>query len=155
MENRVFKRLGETYPHLIEFKKRYPSTVAWRLKRHARVIDTHLNDDEKIVYAFAAQKNESMFDFVNTYAVVLTTKRLMLGTKRLISGYFFTAVTPDMFNDLTVKGHIFWGDIQIDTVKEFITLSNISKKALPEISKKITGLMMKEKKKYHINKGAK
>lgn len=155
MKKKMCRRIGETYPYLKAFKRKYPSTVAWRIKRHARIIDIHLNENEKILYAFVAQKNEGMFDFVNTYAIVLTNKRLMLGTKRLLCGYFFTAITPDMFNDLTVKGHLLWGDIEIDTVKEFITLSNISKKALPEIGKKVTDLMMKEKRKYQINRCAK
>ena len=92
-----------------------------------------------------------MFDVVSTHAVVLTNKRLILGTKRLLFGYFFTSITPDMFNDLTVKSNLFWGKIHIDTVKEYITLSNISKKALPEIETKIINLMIREKKKYHIN----
>lgn len=140
-----------TYEKLKEFKKKYPSTISWRLKQHARIIDIHLNKGEEVLYAFGAQKNDNIFDIFTTYAVVLTNKRLILGTKRLLVGYFFTSITPDMFNDLTVKGNIFWGKIHIDTVKEYITLSNISKKALPEIESKIINLMIREKKKYHIN----
>ena len=139
--------MGLTYEKLKVFKRKYPSTVAWRLKKHAHIIDIHLNKGEEILYAFAAQKNDNMFDVVSTYAVVLT----ILGTKRLLFGYFFTSITPDMFNDLTVKSNLFWGKIHIDTVKEYITLSNISKKALPEIETKIINLMIREKKKYHIN----
>lgn len=139
------------YQKVKEFKNKYPMTISWRLKKHAKVVEEHLNSDEKVLYAFAAQKNDNMFDVVSTYAVVLTNKRLILGTKRLLFGYFFTSITPDMFNDLTVKSNLFWGKIHIDTVKEYITLSNISKKALPEIETKIINLMIREKKKYHIN----
>ena len=143
--------MGITYEKLKEFKRKYPSTVAWRLKKHAHIIDIHLNKGEEILYAFAAQKNDNMFDVVSTYAVVLTNKRLILGTKRLLFGYFFTSITPDMFNNLTVKSNLVLRKIHIDTVKEYITLSNISKKALPEIETKIINLMIREKKKYHIN----
>lgn len=145
-----------TYEKLKEFRKKYPSTVAWRLKKHARIIDMHLNKDEIIIYAFAAQKNDNMFDVVSTNAIVLTNKRLIFGTKRLLFGYFFTSITPDMFNDLTVKANVFWGKLHIDTVKEYITISNVSKKALPEIETMIINLMIREKKKYQIqDRGAK
>ena len=80
--------------------------------------------------------------------IALTNKRILIGQKRLIFGYFFTAITPDMFNDLKVKAGIIWGRIYIDTVKEYIPLSNIQKDALDEIETNITEYMMEEKKKY-------
>ena len=142
---------NSAYELASKFKKKYKMSVAWRIKKNAKIVEKHLNPNEKILYAFTAQKNDNMFDVVSTYAVVLTNKRLILGTKRLLFGYFFTSITPDMFNDLTVKSNLVWGKIHIDTVKEYITLSNISKKALPEIETKIINLMIREKKKYHIN----
>lgn len=136
------------YQKLREFKKKYPSTVVWRLKSHAKVIDKHLNPGEVVKYAFAAQKNDNVFDVITTNAIVLTNKRILLGHKRLLFGYFFTAITPDMFNDLKVETGLLWGKVYIDTVREFVALSNISKAALPEIETKITEYMMREKKKY-------
>ena len=137
-----------TYLKLKEFKKKYPSTIGWRLKRHAKIIDKHLNSDEVVDYAFYAQKNDNPLDIITTYAIVLTNKRLILATKRVLWGYFFTTVTPDMFNDLKVEDSLIWGRVYIDTVKEFISLSNISKKALPEIETNITSFMIREKQKY-------
>lgn len=139
------------YKKIKEFKDRYPKTIAWRIKAHSQVIETHLNPGEIIQYAFAAQKNDNPLDVITTYAIVLTNKRILLGQKRLLFGYQFIAVTPDMFNDLTVRMGILWGKINIDTVKEVITLSNIQKEALPEIETQITEYMMQEKKKY-VNK---
>ena len=52
-----------------------------------------------------------------------------------------------MFNDITVKSGIIWGKIVLDTVKEIVHLSNVSKKALPRIETEITEYMMREKKK--------
>ena len=106
------------YRWAISFKKRYPSTVAWRLKKHAKIIEKHLNPGEKILYAFSAQKNDNPFDIVTTYAVVLTNKRIMLGSKRVLFGYFFTTITPELFNDLKVNMGLVWGKIYIDTIKE-------------------------------------
>ncbi|HPF82551.1 MAG TPA: PH domain-containing protein [Bacilli bacterium] len=136
------------YNKLKEFKSKYPFTIAWRLKKHAKIIDLHLNPDEEVKYAFAAQKNDNPFDIVTTYAVVMTDKRLIISSKRLLFGYFFTAITPDMFNDLNVKMGILWGKIYIDSIKEVVKLSNIQRDALPEIETSITQFMMEEKKKY-------
>lgn len=136
------------YEKLKEFKKNYPKTIAWRLKKHAKIIELHLNPGEEIKYAFAAQKNNNPFDMISTYAVVLTNKRILLATKRMVFGYFFTAITPDLFNDLKVEMGMIWGKVVIDTVKEEVYLSNIQREALDDIETKITEYMMKEKKKY-------
>lgn len=144
--------MSETYKLAKAFKKKYSSTVAWRIREHCKVIDKHLNPGEKVLYVFFGQKNHSSFDFFNTNIVVLTNRRLMLATKRLFFGYFFTAITPDMFNDLSVKASLIWGRIIIDTINEEIRLSNISKSALDEIETQITEYMMEEKKKYNKKK---
>lgn len=135
------------YEQLVEFKRKYPMTISWRLKKHAKIIEKHLNPGEKVLYAFAAQKNNNPFDMISTYAVILTNKRIMLGSKRLIFGYFFTTITPDLFNDLKVNMGIIWGKIYIDTMKELVTLSNIDRNALSEIETCISEYMMNEKKK--------
>ena len=136
------------YDFVKKFKNKYPLTIAFRLKKHSDIIDKHLNPDEEIIYAFAAQKNSDSFDIVNTNVVALTNKRLIIGTKRLLWGYFLVSITPDLFNDLTVSKEMIWGKVQIDTVKETVVLSNVDPKALPEIETNITEYMMEEKKKY-------
>ena len=138
------------YEQLKQFKAKYPMTVSWRLKQHAKIIEKHLNPGEEVQYAFTAQKNNNPLDVITTYAVVLTNKRILLGQKRLLFGYFFTAITPDMFNDLNVNMGLIWGKVYIDTVKEFVCLSNIQREALPEIETAITSYMMEAKKKYAI-----
>lgn len=140
--------MGQVYEKLLEFKRHNRGTIGWRLKKHADVVEKHLNDGEKVIYAFYAQRNDSITDIISTCAVALTNKRIIIGQKRLIFGYHFIAITPDMFNDLTVHTGIIWGKVYIDTVKEVVKLSNISKKAVTEIETQITEYMMKEKKKY-------
>jgi hypothetical protein len=140
--------MSQVYKLAKEFKKKYPWTIAWRLKQHAKVIEGHLNPGEEVTFAFAAQKNNNAFDIISTYMVVLTNKRILLATKRLVFGYFYTAITPDMFNDLTVKMGIIYGKVIIDTVKEEVFLSHIQKEALDEIETAITEYMIEEKKKY-------
>lgn len=140
--------MNKTYEMAKAFKRKYPLTIAWRIKQHSKVIERHLNPGEEVLYVFMGQKNHSSFDFVNTNLVVLTSKRLMIATKRLLFGYFFIAITPDMFNDLTVIDGIIWGRIKIDTVKEEVLLSNIDPKALPEIETKVSDYMIKEKRRY-------
>ena len=135
-----------TYELAQNFKKKYPKTVAWRLKSHSKIIDMHLSDNEEILYLFLCQKNQHPLDFVNTYIIAITNKRIMLATKRLVFGYFLISITPDMYNDITIKKGLIWGNIIIDTVKEKVYLSDIDPKALPEIENRITDIMRETKK---------
>lgn len=136
------------YDKAREFKRKYPLTVAFRLKAHAKVASNFVGSDEEVKYVFVAQKNFHSFDFINTNIVILTDKRIIVATKRLIFGYFFRMITPDMFNDLTIKNGIIWGKVIIDTVNEKVVLSNIDSNALAEIDDNITLTMIEEKKKY-------
>lgn len=147
--------MGKVYILAKEFKRKYPNTIAWRIKSHSKVIEKHLNPNEEVLYVFLGQKNRSSLDFTNTNIIVLTSKRLLFATKRVVFGYFLTSVTPDMFNDLSVKQGMLWGRIIIDTVKEEIRLSNIDKNALDDIETHITEYMMEEKKKYGLRENKK
>ena len=136
------------YEKVLEFKRKYKGTVAFRLKRHSEIIEKHLNPGEKVLYVFCGQKNVSSFIFINSCVVALTNKRLMIGQKGLFWGYYFTTITPDLYNDLKVRKNIIWSDIEIDTVKENLYISNLNPDAAVEIETNITEYMMKEKKKY-------
>ena len=130
------------------FKRKYPGTIAWRLKAHCKVLEKYINPGENVLFVFAGQKNNTWHDIFNTCVVVLTTKRILIGFKRVVFGYRFISITPDMFNDLTVVSRIFFGTVVIDTIKETTYVSNVSKKALDPIETAISEYMMKEKKKY-------
>jgi len=136
------------YEKIKEFKAKYPATVAWRLKAHSKVVEKYLNPGEEVRFAFPAQKGNSSIDIFSTFIVVLTNKRILLAQKRILWGYTYLAITPDMFNDLTVSSGIIWGKLYIDTVKETVMLSNISKGAMDDIETEITEYMMAEKQKY-------
>ncbi len=140
--------LNEIYKRALDFKIKYPKTLAFRIKAHAKVVAKYIGSDEEIKYVFLAQKNFNSYDFLNTNIIVLTDKRIIVATKRLVFGYFFRIITPDMFNDLTIRNGIIWGKVTIDTVKEVVVLSNIDTNALPEIDEKITMTMLEAKKKY-------
>ena len=142
----------KTYNEILKFKKKYSSTLGFRIKKHCDVLEKHINKDENVRYIFFGQKNNKAIALPNTFVVALTNKRLLFARKRLLFGYFFYAVTPDMFNDLKVTSGIIWGKIVIDTAKELVTISNISNEALDEIETEITEYMMEEKKKYSIKK---
>ncbi len=140
--------MAKTYKRILEFKRKYPDTLTFRLRLHCDVIDKHLNPDEEILYAFAGQKNDNFWEIFNTCVVVITNKRIMIGTKRVLWGYFFSSITPDMFNDIEVNSSLIWGNVVIDTIKEVVTISNISKRALPEVETEISSYMMEAKKLY-------
>ena len=140
--------MNTVYNKVKEFKKKYPGTIAWRLKQHSSIIDKHLNPGEDVVYAFTGQNNESMIDIFSTAVVVLTNKRILISQKRILFGYSLSSITPDLFNDLEVYQGIIYGKIIIDTVKEVVPISNLDKDSLDEIETSITSFMMEEKKKY-------
>lgn len=143
--------MGKIYEQVLEFKAKYPLTIAWRLKENASVVEKHINPDEVPLYSFVAQKNDNPLDIISSAVITLTNKRILIGRKRVVIGYFFDSITPDMFNDLKVKSGIIWGRVHIDTVKEFVTLSNIAKPALDEIETNISTIMMEAKKEYGNN----
>lgn len=136
---------NEVYVKARDFLNRNPGTVAWRLKAHCKVAQMHINDDEEILYAFAAQRGLSSLDMISTHVIVVTNKRLVVAQKRLIFGYFYYSITPDMFNDFTIKKGIIWGAAIIDTVKETVILSNLSSGALVEVETVLTKYIMQKK----------
>ena len=143
--------MSNTYKLAKDFMKKYPMTVAWRIKKHCDIIDKHLNPGEKILYLFLGQKNDRAVDLVNTNVIAFTNKRIMVGTKRVVFGYFFKSITPDMYNDLSVSKGIIWGRIVIDKIKEVITITNVDARELDEIETNITEIMIKNKKEYNTN----
>ena len=118
------------------------------VKKHSKIVQRHLNPEEKILYVFCGQKNTRSYMIINSCVVALTNKRIMIGQKRLLWGYFFTTITPDLYNDLKVRKNLIWSDVEIDTVKEDIYISNIAPKGAIEIETVITEFMMKEKRRY-------
>ena len=136
---------------LNEFKQKYSSTIMWRVRKHAKVVESNLHDGENVLYAFCGQKNPNHLDIFNTFAVVLTSERLIFAQKRLIFGFSLNSITPDMFNDIKITSGIIWGSVMIDTVKEVVYLTNVSKRALTEIQKTISKFMITEKKSIDNN----
>lgn len=133
---------------VLDFKRRYPSTVMWRIKKHCRVIEKHLNPGERVLYAFAAQMNDNAMNFFDTAVLCVTTDRILIGQDRIIYGYSLNSITPEMYNDLQLFSGLIWGKITIDTVKEVIYFSNFTKEALTEIESIISMYMMESKKLY-------
>ena len=147
--------MGNSYTLASRFTKKYPMSIAWRVKRHCKVLDKHLNPGEEILYVFAGQKNDSFINIFNTYIIAFTNKRIILATKRVLFGYFFKSITPDMYNDLTVHRGLIWGSIVLDTVKEVITITNIDKSALDEIETNVSEIMLRHKRMFRVIKGTK
>ncbi len=143
--------MKSVYDFLKEYKAKYPATIQWRLKAHAKVVEKHLNPGEEVYYAFGGQKNETSTDMFHTYVVAVTSKRIIVAQKRVLFGYFCVSITPDLFNDLTVDSGMIWGKVIIDTLNEKVVISNVDKRALPEIETAISTYIMEEKKKYQTN----
>ena len=136
------------YENARRFKKKFPLTVAWRLKSNSKIIEKHLNPDEEVKYIFVGQKNNKFYDFFSTGVVALTNKRILVGRKRVVFGYALDSIMPYMYNDLNIRAGLIWGKVVIDTVKEEIVFSNIDKGALDEIETNISESMIALKSKY-------
>ena len=72
--------MGIVYDKLKNFKTEYPSTIAWRLKAHSKVIERHLNPGEEVNYVFAAQKGLSSIDSI--FNGEMTTANGKVDTKK-------------------------------------------------------------------------
>ena len=141
--------MDTVYKLVEKYVQKYPRGIYWhRLKKHADIVERHLNPGEEVIYAFAGQKNNSVLDIFSTSVIALTNKRILIGQKRVVFGYFLTSITPDLFNDLSVYQGLTFGKITIDTVKEEVFITNLDKRALPEIETSITSFMMEAKQKY-------
>lgn len=140
--------MNDVYLKAREFQKKYPKTIAWRLHKHADIVQKHLHEGEKVNYVFCGQKNESSLMINKSCVVAITDERLVIGQKRFLWGYFFTTITPDQYNDFKVIKNLIWSDILIDTLDEEVYLSNIDPDGAIDAQKQITKFMMEEKKKY-------
>lgn len=141
--------MASTYELVNNFKTKYPGTICWRIKKHSKLVDQNLYPDEEVKYAFAAQNNTSHGSIFDTAVLAITNKRIIIAQDYVLVGYNLNTITPDLYNDMQIHAGIIWGMITIDTIKETIYFSNISKKALPEIQKEITSYMMEAKAKYY------
>lgn len=133
------------YKEVSEYLKRYPLTLAWRIKQHTKVVNKHLNKDEEIYYIFPAQRNPDSINIFTTCLVALTNKRILIAQKRVLWGYNITSITPDMFNDFELSKGIIFGKLDIDTIKEVIRLSNLDPKALVEIETNLSEYILEIK----------
>ncbi len=138
----------EVYQSCKSFMKKYPKTIAWRIKKHSEVVQEHINDDEVVLYSFAGQKNSNFLQPFFTTVVVFTNKRMLLGKKRYLGRYYYTSITPDMLNDFELRTNILYGAVEIDTVKEHFTIGCLDKKSLPSIEDALSKYMVNEKLKY-------
>ena len=140
--------MSKIYEMAMDYMNKYPWTVAWRIRKHCEVVERHLNPDEEPIYVFAGQKNDSFADIFTTCVIVLTNKRILIGQKGVVWGYFLSSITPDLYNDMEVYEGLIWGKVTIDTIKELVIITNLDKKSLPEIETNISEYMMEAKKQY-------
>lgn len=138
MNNNLYQRVNE-------FLKKYPFTIAFRLRKHIKVLEKHLNEGEEVFYIFPGQKNDSIFDIFSTCVVAFTNKRILIAQKRVVPGYRLNSITPDLFNDFQVFKGLLFGKLNIDTVKEVVKLSNLDPRCLNEVETNLSEYLLKEK----------
>lgn len=134
------------YKLAVRFKRKYPNTIAIRLKKHAEVIERVIDKDEQVLYVFCGQRNDTHSLLFDSCIVALTNKRIIIGEKRALFGYYLINVKMDLYNDLKLTTGIFWGKIELDTVKETVFISNLDKRSLDEIETNINKVVAEYKK---------
>ena len=78
---------NSVYKMVLEFKERHPWTIGWRLRQNSKVVELHLNPDEKVLFVCCGQHSPRMYDFFVSCVVAITTQRILIGTKRLFFGF--------------------------------------------------------------------
>ena len=63
--------MNNTYSKAKEFKRKHSLTIAFRLQKHASVIEQHLHADEKINYVFCGQKGKAPLFFNKSTIIFL------------------------------------------------------------------------------------
>lgn len=147
-EKRTKLTFEELYSHVNKFLKKFPLTIAWRIRQHTKVLAKHINLGEELFYIFPAQKNPNPFNFFSTCLVAFTSKRIIIAQKKVVWGYLFMSVTPDMFNDFEVYKGMILGRLDIDTIKEVIRLSDLDPRSLVEIETNLSEYLLKVKPKF-------
>lgn len=142
---------NSVYESCKNFLKKFPRTIAWRIKKHSGVVQNHINDDEVVLFTFVGQKNTNwQFPFYTT-CIVLTNKRMLLGRKGYFGRYFYTSITPDLLNDFEIRTGILFGNVEIDTVKEHFIIGCLDKNSLVSIEDALSKYLIDEKIKYLKN----
>ena len=89
--------MGVVYKKIEDYLSKYHKGITWmRLKKHSAVVEQHLNPDEIVLYDFPGQKNDNVLDIFSTCVVCLTNKRILIGQKRVVFGYYCYSITPDL-----------------------------------------------------------
>lgn len=138
---------NDVYKLARRFKNKYFGTIAFRIWAHSKVVAEHINKNEKLLYVFCGQKGGSNREIFSSCVVALTNERIIIGTKRVLFGYYLTSITPELFNDLKVHSGIIFGRILIDTAKEKVAISNLAKSSLREVETAISTYINKYKNK--------
>lgn len=134
------------YKLVRRFKNKYSWTIAFNLEKHSKVVESIIDKDEEVLYAFCGQRNDTHKIIFDTCVVAVTSKRIIVGQKRILWGYQITTVTPELFNDLKLNAGLLFGRVEIDTAKEVIFISNLDKKSLDEIETNVNKIMLNNRK---------
>ena len=129
--------------------KLYDINEVLKEAKSQRDIMEDANEKRKIQnYKFNENLDEELSKTRKVYESLVKEEKELLNIMNTLTNVSSVDLAKDMFNDLTVYSGLIWGKVQIDTIKEVVFISNLSKKSLDEIETSVTEYMMKEKKKY-------
>lgn len=137
------------YEEARAFRRKFPLTIAFRLKANSAVVQKHLDAGETPLYTFVGQKRKDRMGRNQTAVVTITDKRILIGRSKLFHfGYILNVITPDMFNDLRVECGPIFGSVILDTIKEKVIITYLDRRSLDDIENHVSGTMTNLKKQY-------
>ena len=108
---------------------------------HFKIIEKNLAPDEDVLFAFIGLHNYiSVSKHDNNFAYAVTTKRFLMGQKKVI-GEVFQSVAFNKINDITLQTGLVYGVITIDAQTETFNVAVIKHQAL-NINSKIHDLLL-------------
>ena len=109
------------------------------LKKHFEVVEQRLRSDEDVMFAFAGC-NVGDLDMVGNFAYAITTKRILMGKKKII-GEVTKSILLEHLNDVTFKKDFNFYTITIDTIKEKLVIRN-NRKINPNIELEMQDVLL-------------
>lgn len=135
------------YESVKAYKDKYPSTLAFRLKKHAEVVEKNIKKDERVLYTFCGHGiagNTSVENGASSYGTVvvaLTNKRIVIGHKGLLFGSKIKSIDMKKYNDMTVDKGLIWSSLNIDTFKEEFKVAGLTAEGANEAEENVSRII--------------
>ena len=120
--------MESVYEKARDFKNKYPGTIAFRLNKHAKVIEDNLLEGEKVIHVYCGLNYQN-----ETIIVAVTDKRVIVGHKNIFFGSFCYSIDKSKICEVYASQGVMWGYVRMSTLTDtfvrlyYLDLSSPSK----------------------------